>query len=231
MLLVKNLPMLLHREKLSMFKEPYHLPPMILIIIDTNNSTSWIFRLHRSKTSKTLLPKKNLRICLHLMKFKGLQDVTKMLTDLSISQTRVKSPLLKFKDSSSPSFLKIWALLPILLIILNSIARQITSNRSLTFAVNNPLKSTMKTRVRQWWSDWWSASDLQRTLTSTEFQARPLTSRISKKSCQCPAPASSLSSSSSETHILTLSARPQCTHVTTLDVESSSRSLRVSSIT
>lgn len=53
LLQVKILPMQLHRKRVSMFKEPYRLPPMILIIIDTNNSTSWIFRLHRSLTSKT----------------------------------------------------------------------------------------------------------------------------------------------------------------------------------
>ena len=83
------------------------------------------------------------------MKFKAFPDAIKMLTDFSISQIRVSSHNRRFKHSTRLNILKIWLLLPILLIILSLIAREITSNRSHTFAVNNPLKSMMKTQERQ----------------------------------------------------------------------------------
>ena len=116
--------------------------------------------------------------------------------------------------------------MPILLIIRNSIRSHLTSTISPTTAVNSPLKSTMKTQERRWWLDWWSASDSLRTRTSGESRVRPWTSRPSRKSCQCPPPASSLNSSLSGTRIQTHSAKQPCTHVITRDAASSSKNHR-----
>ena len=118
--------------------------------------------------------------------------------------------------------------MPILLIIRSSITRQqITSTISPTTAVNSPLKSTMRTQERRWWLDWWSASVSQTTLTLGESRVKPSTSRLSKKSCQCPPPASSLNLSLSGTRIQTHSAKPLCTRVITRDAGSSSKNHRV----